>query len=61
MYYCIYDSMFVSDCMVMYVWYVSVLVYCPTYCRGCLMRGRGCLLNGRHLIPWARVYRIDVL
>ena len=41
--------------------YISVLVYCPTYCGGCLMRVRGCLLNGQHLIPWAIVYRVEVL
>ena len=33
----------VCDCMLMYVLYVSVLEYCPTYCAGCLIRGRGCL------------------
>ena len=53
--------MFVCDYVLMYILHVSVLVYCPTYCGGCLMRGRGCLLNGQHLIPWARVYRVDVL
>ena len=47
------------DYMFMYVWCVSVPVYCPTYCG--LVRGRGCLLNGQHLITWARVYRVDVL
>ena len=53
--------MSVCDCMLMYVLYVSVLVYCPTYCGGYLKRGRGCLLNGHYLIPWARVYRVDEL
>ena len=48
-------------CMLMYVLYVSVLLYCPTYCDRCLMRDRGYLLNGQQLIPWARVYRLDVL
>ena len=54
MYYCICDCMYVCDYVLMYLLYVSALVYCPTYCCGCLMRGRGCLLNGQHLIPWAR-------
>ena len=53
--------MYVCDYVLMYVLHVSVVVYCPTYCDGCLMRGRGCLLNGQHLIPWARIYRVDVL
>ena len=56
-----FDWMSLCDCMLMYVWYVSVLVYCPTYCGECLMRGRRCLLNGQHLIPWARVYTVEVL
>ena len=60
MYYCTCDSIFVCDCMLMYACYVSVLLYCPTSCCGCLMRYRGFLLNGQHLIPWARVYR-DIL
>ena len=38
MYYCAFDGKSVCDCLLMYVWYVSVLVYCPTYCGGCLMR-----------------------
>ena len=45
----------------MYVWYVSVFLSCATYCGGCLMRGRGCLLNDQHLIPWARLYRVDAM
>ena len=45
----------------MYVWYVSVFLSCATYRGGCLMRGRGCLLNDQHLIPWARLYRVDAL
>ena len=53
--------MSVCDCVLIFVLYVSVFVYCPTYCGECLMRGRGYLLNGQHLIPWARVYRVDVL
>ena len=53
MYVCMH--VFVCDYVLMYVLHVSVLVYCPTYCGGCLMRGRGCLLNGQHLISWARV------
>ena len=53
--------MSVCDCMLMYVLYVSVLVYCPTYFGGYLKRARGCLLNGHYLIPWARVYRVDEL
>ena len=61
MYYCRCDSMSVCDCMLICVLYVSVLVYYPTYCGGCLMRDRGCLLNDQHLIPWARVYRVDVI
>ena len=48
-------------CMLMYVWYDSMLEYWLTYCGGCFMRGRGCLLNGQHLLSWARVYRVDVL
>ena len=43
------------------VWHVSVLVCCPTYYGSCFMRGRRCLLNGQHLIPWVRVYRVDIL
>ena len=61
MHYCICDWTYVCDCMLMYVWHIYVLVYCPTYCGGCLMRSTGCLLNGPHLIPYARVYRVDVL
>ena len=53
--------MSVYDYVLMFVLYVSVFVYCPSYCGGCLMRGRGCVLNGQHLIPWARVYRVDIL
>ena len=59
--YCTCDWMSVCDCMSMYVWYVSMLAYFPTYCGEYLMRGRGCLLNGQHLIPWARVYRVGVI
>ena len=41
----------VSECVcvcvcgyvLMYVLHASVLVYCPTYCGRCLMRGRGML------------------
>ena len=58
MYYCTCDWMFVCDYVLIYVLHVSVLVYCPTYCGGCLMRGRGCLLKGQHLIAWARLYRV---
>ena len=58
---CTCEWMYVCNYLLIYVFYVSVLVCCPTYCGGCLMTGRGCLLNGRYLIPWARVYRIDVL
>ena len=61
MYYCTCDRMFVCAYVLMYVLYLSVLVYCPTYCSGCLMRGEGSLLNGQHLILWAGVYRVDVL
>ena len=50
-----------SDYVLLCALHVSVLVYCPTYCGGCLVRGRGCLLNGQHRIPWARVYRVDLL
>ena len=45
----------------MYVLYVSVLAYCPTYFGSCLMRSKEGLLKGKHLIPWAWVYRVDVL
>ena len=58
MYYCKCDCISVCDRMLIYVSYVSVLVYCPTYCVGCLMRGRGSLRNGQDLIPDASVYRI---
>ena len=53
--------MFVCDYVLMYVLHVSVLLYPPTYCGGCLMRGRRCLLIDQHLMSWARVYRIDLL
>ena len=52
--------MFVCDYVLLFVLYVSVYVYCPTCCGRCLIKGRGCLLNGQHLIPWARVYGVDV-
>ena len=61
MYYCTCDRMSLCDYVLIFVLYVSVFIYCPTYCGGCLMRGRRCLLNGQHLIPWARVYRVDLL
>ena len=54
MYYC--TVLCVNICTICFCVY-----NCPTYCGGCLMRGKGCLLNGQHLIPWARVYRVDVL
>ena len=53
--------MSVYDYVLIFVLHISVSVYCPTYCGGCLMRGRGCLLSGQHLIPWASVYRVDIL
>ena len=63
-----------SDYVLLYMWltvcvrlYVNVCIVCfcafvyfPTYCGGCLMRGKGYLLNGQHLIPWARVCRVDI-
>ena len=52
---------FVCDYVLMYILHVSVLLYYPTYCGGCLMRGMGRLLNGQHLIPRVRVRRVDVL
>ena len=58
---CTCDSMSVCGCMLMYLWYFCMFVCCPTYCSGCLMKSRGWLLNGQHLIPWIRVYRVDVL
>ena len=58
--YCTCDWISVCGCMLMYEWYFYVLVYCPTYCRGCLTIGMGCLLNVQHLISWARVYTVDV-
>ena len=47
--------------MLMFVQYVSVHVYCHTNCGECLVRGSACLLNGQHLIPWARVCRVEML
>ena len=61
MYYCTCDRMSVCGCMLMYVWYFYVLVYCSTHYGRGLMRSRRCLLNGLYFIPWTRVYRNDVL
>ena len=52
--------MSVYDFILVCALYVSVLVYCPTYCGGCLMRGKGCLLNGQQLIPGTIVCRVDL-
>ena len=45
------DWISVHDCILINVWYVSVLAYCPTYYGRCLMRGRGYLLDAQNLIP----------
>ena len=60
-YYCIYDWMSVCDCMFRYAWHVSVLVYCPTYCGGCLVRGRGCLLNGQTYLQSRRSLKYTLI
>ena len=61
MYYCTCDCMSMCDYMLMYVLYVSVFVYCPIYCAGCLMKTGECLPNGQQLNTWASVYRVGVL